>query len=115
MIEEKKKKVQVDTSLVVHVDSIEADTTQLTQVDEPLGLSSRLPSIALSTISTSHHPLTKAMLYKMGNLVYSADVRALRVESTQISMINQVIHATLDPIQEDVRVQQESIMDHEMY
>lgn len=42
-------------------------------------------------------------------------MRALRVEATQISMINQVIHATLDPIQEDLRVQQESIMDHEMY
>lgn len=107
---ERKKKVPVDTSLVVHVDSIGNDTTKLTQVDETLGISSPSPFVVLDTTSSSHYPLTMAMVHKMGNLVCSSNVRALRVEATVLSMISQVKHATLSPIKEEFRWYDEGIM-----
>ena len=52
------------------------------------------------------------MIYKMGNISYSTNVRDLSVKSVVILMIDQAIVPTLTHIWEELRVQHEKIMDN---
>ncbi|WMV18605.1 hypothetical protein MTR67_011990 [Solanum verrucosum] len=54
-----------------------------------------------STAAASRPPFTQAMLFKIGHLVQSSNVRALQVEVVVPGMIERAIVAALDPILAD--------------
>uniref|UniRef100_M1DR85 Uncharacterized protein n=1 Tax=Solanum tuberosum TaxID=4113 RepID=M1DR85_SOLTU len=72
---ERRKKARVDNSLVVDVEAMEADTKS-TPALQPTGIPSSSTSTASVPVTTSYTPLPQAMIFKMGNLAYSADMRA---------------------------------------
>uniref|UniRef100_M1DK50 Integrase core domain containing protein n=1 Tax=Solanum tuberosum TaxID=4113 RepID=M1DK50_SOLTU len=108
----RRKKNLVYTSPVVDVEAIEADTTQSSLAVEPAGIPSYFTSTAPAPSTASRTPLTHAMIYKLGNLTYSIDKRALRVEANVPLMIDRAIAATLAPFHEELIVQQDIIMAH---
>uniref|UniRef100_M1DGZ6 Putative plant transposon protein domain-containing protein n=1 Tax=Solanum tuberosum TaxID=4113 RepID=M1DGZ6_SOLTU len=67
---------------------------------EPLGTSAPSTSSQVSGTSTSSQPvkITQVMILKMGNMDYSADVRATRLERSISGMIESVISAALIPL-----------------
>ncbi|KAG5586221.1 hypothetical protein H5410_046655, partial [Solanum commersonii] len=77
---ERRRKALVDTSSVVDVEAMEDSATQSTPTNKPSGIPNSSTSTAHSPVS--HPPLTQAMIFKMGNLAYSFDVRVARVEAT---------------------------------
>uniref|UniRef100_M1DC21 Integrase core domain containing protein n=1 Tax=Solanum tuberosum TaxID=4113 RepID=M1DC21_SOLTU len=103
LIENKKKKVAVDTSPVVDVVSIEARLTHPTPAVEPYNIPTS--SIVPAPTHAFRPRLTQGMIYKIGNLAHSADVRASRVEVDVLSMIDRIIATALAPIQEELREQ----------
>jgi len=84
---ERRKKARVDNSSVVDVEAMEADTKS-TPALQPTGIPSSSTSTASVPATTSHTPLPQAMIFKMGNLAYSADMRASRMEIVVPSMID---------------------------
>jgi len=99
----KKKKARVDTSLVVDVVSIEARPTHPTPAVEPYNIPTS--SIVPAPTHAFRPRLTQGMIYKIGNLAHSADVRDSRVEVDVPSMIDHAIAAALALIQEELREQ----------
>ncbi|WMV19213.1 hypothetical protein MTR67_012598 [Solanum verrucosum] len=87
------------------------ETTSPTQAGEPLGIpgtsttvpSTSAASTAFSTTAAPRPLLTQAMLFKMGHLAQSADVRASRVEASIPGLIERVISSSLAPIQAELR------------
>lgn len=94
----RKKKALVDTSLVVDVESTKVGPTPPTSAVE----TSSIPTPSTSTVSalTLRPPLTQAMIYKMGSLSHSTNVRASHVEAVVPAMIEHAIAEALAPIQE---------------
>uniref|UniRef100_M1D8S7 Integrase core domain containing protein n=1 Tax=Solanum tuberosum TaxID=4113 RepID=M1D8S7_SOLTU len=86
-VAERRKKAPVDTSLVVDVESMEADTTQSTPANVPIDIPNPSTFTAPPSATTFRPPLTHAMIYKIGNLAHSADVRASQVKAVVSSMI----------------------------
>uniref|UniRef100_M1DUS2 Polyprotein protein n=1 Tax=Solanum tuberosum TaxID=4113 RepID=M1DUS2_SOLTU len=80
----KRRAAPTDTSLEVNVDSLSVETPSSTPASEPSGIP--VPSCSSSQApctSSSYQParITQAMILKMGQLAYLADVRATRLES----------------------------------
>lgn len=100
---EHRKRDTVDSSTVVDLESLEGYPIPPTPTVEALGTSAPTPSTIPP--STSHPPLTHAMLYQMGTLSHLEDVRASRLEATVPSMIKHAIESVLAPIQDDMKGQ----------
>ncbi|WMV19320.1 hypothetical protein MTR67_012705, partial [Solanum verrucosum] len=71
---ERKTATPIDTSSLVDVEAMEADAPQSMPIVKPTGIHVSYFSTTLNATPASRPPLTQAMLYKMGNLTYSADV-----------------------------------------
>ncbi|KAH0746039.1 hypothetical protein KY285_007696 [Solanum tuberosum] len=60
---------------------------------------SSAPSTSTTPPPTSRPPLNQALIYQMGNLAHSTDVRASRLENKVLDMIAAVIEASIYPVQ----------------
>lgn len=100
---ERKRTASMDTSLAVDLETLATNATPLTQAGEPSGTpSSSAPTTSIVDV-VSPPPLTQTMLYKMGHLAHSVDVRASWVKATILGLIERAIVSTLSPIRDELR------------
>uniref|UniRef100_M1DH91 Polyprotein protein n=1 Tax=Solanum tuberosum TaxID=4113 RepID=M1DH91_SOLTU len=97
-----RREALTDTSPEVNVDSLSAETPLSTPASERSGI--QAPSSSSSQVpgaSSSSQPskITQAMILKTGQLAYSTDVRATRLEMSVLRMIDRAILATLTLLQ----------------
>uniref|UniRef100_M1DM30 Putative plant transposon protein domain-containing protein n=1 Tax=Solanum tuberosum TaxID=4113 RepID=M1DM30_SOLTU len=94
-----------DTSPEVNADSLPAEAHSPTPVSAPSGTPSHFSSFSqVRGVSSSSQParITQAMILKMRQLAYSADMRATRLEMSIPEMIDRAILAALTPLQTSV-------------
>uniref|UniRef100_M1DKU6 Putative plant transposon protein domain-containing protein n=1 Tax=Solanum tuberosum TaxID=4113 RepID=M1DKU6_SOLTU len=94
---DRRRAAPVDISPKVGVDSLTAEAPSPTPASEPSGTSASSSSSHVPGASSSSQPsrITQAMILKMGQLAYSADVRATRLERSILGMIDSAILAAL--------------------
>uniref|UniRef100_M1DY13 Polyprotein protein n=1 Tax=Solanum tuberosum TaxID=4113 RepID=M1DY13_SOLTU len=95
------------TILCVDPNTLASGTTHPAHVMEPsstfypfvMPSRSSAPSTSTTPPPTSRPPLNQALIYQMGNLAHSTDVRASRLENKVLDMIAAVIEASIYPVQ----------------
>lgn len=87
---------------MVDVEAMVVDAPQSILEVEPSGIRISSTCTAPTPAIASRPPLIQALIYKMGNLAYSADVRAARVEAVVPNIIERVIGAALASIREEM-------------
>lgn len=98
-----KKKALVDSYVVVNVESLEVEHAPPAPSIKTSGTPTPTPSFVPSSISSPS--LTQAMIYGMGNLAHTEDVRASRVAVVVPSMIELAMEASLYPIRDEMKEQ----------
>ncbi|KAG5585247.1 hypothetical protein H5410_045681 [Solanum commersonii] len=92
---DRKRETTIDTSLEVDVDSLPVEESSCTPASEPSGIPApSSPSHTLGTSSSSQPGrITQAIILKIMQLAYSADMRATLLEKSILGMINKAILA----------------------